>query len=128
MLTYSKTPLERTRAKGITSVEGIDFFSIGPAVVISWLEKSTLKATLLEGKNLCSPLKNAQAGFNCICLYRSFPLKVHKIHRVFLKMVLHKDEEKMQEKMKMTSQRDENLVQVQQQCSVYFCIKTFSKS
>ena len=31
----------------------------------------------------------------------------------------------MQEKMKWTQQKDENLVQVQQQCSVYFCIKRF---
>ena len=29
----------------------------------------------------------------------------------------------MQEKMKMTEEKDRNLVQVQQQCSVYFCVK-----
>ena len=34
----------------------------------------------------------------------------------------------MQEKVKMTWQKDENWVQVQQQCSVYFCIKTFFES
>ena len=51
-----------------------------------------------------------------------------KRYRVFLKKVLNKGEEKIQEKMKMTWQRDENLVQVQQQCSVYFWIKTFFKS
>ena len=54
--------------------------------------------------------------------------KIKIWYRVFFKKVLHKREEKMQEKMKMTSQKDENLVQVQQQCSVYFCIKTFFKS
>ena len=30
--------------------------------------------------------------------------------------------------MKMTSKKDENLVQVQQQCSVYFCIEIFFES
>jgi len=49
-------------------------------------------------------------------------------YRVFLKKVFHKREEKMQEKMKMTLQKDENLVQVQQRYSVYYCIKTFFKS
>ena len=44
-------------------------------------------------------------------------------YRVFLKKVLHKREEKMQEKIKMTSKKDENLVRVQQQFIVYFCIK-----
>ena len=29
----------------------------------------------------------------------------------------------MQDKMKMNYQKDENMVQVQQQCSVYFCIR-----
>ena len=49
-------------------------------------------------------------------------------YRVFLKKVLHKLEGKMQEKIKMTSQKDKNLVQVQQQCSVYFCIKMIFES
>ena len=49
-------------------------------------------------------------------------------YRVFFKKVLHKREEKMQEKMKMTKQRDKNLVQVQQHYSVYFCIKRIFKS
>ena len=47
------------------------------------------------------------------------------MYGVFLKKVLHKREEKIQEKMKMTSQRDENLVQ--HQCRVYFCSKLFFK-
>ena len=47
---------------------------------------------------------------------------------VFFKKVFHKQEEKMQEKMKMTKQKDKNLVQVQKQCSVYFCIEMFFKS
>ena len=47
---------------------------------------------------------------------------------VFLKKVLHKREEKMQEKMKMTQQEDKNLVQAQQHCSVYFCLKIIFKS
>ena len=46
-------------------------------------------------------------------------------YRVFLEKVLHKQEEKMQEKMIMTQQKDKNLVQVQQQCSVYFSTKIF---
>ena len=46
-----------------------------------------------------------------------------KKYRVFLKTVLHKCEEKMQEKVKMASQKDKNLAQVQLQCSVHFCIK-----
>ena len=50
------------------------------------------------------------------------------IYRVFLKKVLHKREEKMQEKMKMTKQKHENLVQVQQQCSVNFCLKIVFES
>ena len=60
---------------------------------------------------------------------RKIPLWVEMIwnqrirYRVFFKKVLHKREEKMQEKMKMTYQKDKNLVQIQQQCSVYFCIK-----
>ena len=33
-----------------------------------------------------------------------------RVHRVFFKKVLRKREEKMQEKMKMTLQKDENLV------------------
>ena len=45
------------------------------------------------------------------------------LHRVFLKKVLHKCEKKMHEKMKMTKQKDKVLVQVQQQCNVYFCVK-----
>ena len=50
------------------------------------------------------------------------------LYRVFLKKVLHKREEKMQEKVKMTKQEDENLVQGQQHCSVYFCTKMIFKS
>ena len=50
------------------------------------------------------------------------------MYRVFLKNVLHKLEEKMQEKMKMTKQKDQNMVQVQQQCSVYLCKKNIFKS
>ena len=49
-------------------------------------------------------------------------------YRVFLKKVLHKREEKMQEKMKMAWQKDKSLVQVRRQCSVYFCIKIIFES
>ena len=35
------------------------------------------------------------------------------LYRVFLKKVLHKREEKMREKMKMTQQKDKNMIQVQ---------------
>ena len=50
------------------------------------------------------------------------------MYRVFLKKVLHKREEKIQEKVKMTLQEDENLVQGQQHCSVYFCTKIIFKT
>ena len=40
--------------------------------------------------------------------------------RLSFKKVLHKREKKMQEKMKMTEQKDENLVQVRHEGSVYF--------
>ena len=49
-------------------------------------------------------------------------------YRVFFKKVFHKREEKMQEKIKMTQQEDKNLVQVEQHCSVYFCMKIILKS
>ena len=42
---------------------------------------------------------------------------------MFLKKVLHKGEEKKQDKMKMTWQKDTNLAQIQPQCTVYFCTK-----
>ena len=51
-----------------------------------------------------------------------------RVHRVFFKKVLHEREEKMQEKMKMTWEKDGNLGNVQQQSSVYFCIKIIFKS
>ena len=40
-------------------------------------------------------------------------------HKVCFEKVFHKDEQKMQEKIEMTSQKDNNLVYVQQQCSFY---------
>ena len=51
-----------------------------------------------------------------------------QMYRVFLKKVFHKRREKMQEKMKTTWQKNENLVQVQQQCSVHFCLKIIFES
>ena len=48
-----------------------------------------------------------------VCLSWYENVEIIKRYGVFLKKVLHKREEKMQEKMKMTSQKDENLVQVQ---------------
>ena len=41
-------------------------------------------------------------------------------YRVFLEKVFHKHEEKMQEKIEMTLQKDQNLVLEQLQCGVYF--------
>ena len=55
-------------------------------------------------------------------------LVLQAIYRVFLKKVLHRREEKMQEKIKTTLQKEENLLQVQQQCSVHFCIKMILES
>ena len=49
-------------------------------------------------------------------------------YRVIQKKLFHKSEEKMQEKMKMILQKNENLVHVQQQYSVSFCEKIDSKS
>ena len=46
----------------------------------------------------------------------------------FIKKWSHKIEEKMQEKMKMNLQKDENLVHIQQQYSDSFCEKIDSKS
>ena len=37
----------------------------------------------------------------------------------FLKKVVHKREEQMQEKMKITKQKDRNLVQVKSRCSLF---------
>ena len=44
----------------------------------------------------------------------SIPTATRTRYRVFLKKVLHNRDEKMQEKLKMTKQKDTNLVQVQQ--------------
>ena len=49
-------------------------------------------------------------------------------YRVIQKKLLNKSEEKMQEKMKMILQKNENLVHVQQQYGVSFCEKIDSKS
>ena len=49
-------------------------------------------------------------------------------YRVIQKKLFHKSEEKMQEKMKMILQKDENLVHIQQQYSVSFYKKIDSKS
>ena len=54
--------------------------------------------------------------------------KSYNVIGCFFKKVLHKHEEKMQEKLKMTYQKDKNLVQVQQQCGVYFYIKIIFQS
>ena len=42
-------------------------------------------------------------------------------YRVIQKKLFHKSEEKMQEKMKMILQKNENLVHIQQQYGVSFC-------
>ena len=48
--------------------------------------------------------------------------------RLSFKKVLHKREKKMQEKMKMTEQKDENLVQALQQCNFYLSIEIVFES
>ena len=50
------------------------------------------------------------------CSCQCFPPSRFISYRVFLKMDLHKRGEKMQEKMKITPQKDKDLVQVQHQC------------
>ena len=57
------------------------------------------------------------------CWLLSFFCKFSVYIGCFLKKPLYKCEEKMQEKMEMIKQKDKTLVQVQQQCSIYFCIK-----
>ena len=54
--------------------------------------------------------------------------KSYNVIGCFFKKVLHKHEEKMQEKLKMTYQKDKNLAQEQQHHSVYFSIETVFKS
>ena len=49
-------------------------------------------------------------------------------YRIIQKKLFHKSEEKMQGKMKMILQKDENLVHMQQQYSVSFVEKIDSKS
>ena len=49
-------------------------------------------------------------------------------YRVIQKKLFHKNEEKMQEKMKMILQKNENLAYIQQQYSVSFSEKIDSKS
>ena len=66
-------------------------------------------------------IRNKRSGCQTVC---ELPIK----YRVFLKKVLHKRKGKMQEKMKMTLQKNENVAQVQPQHSVYFCIKIIFKS
>ena len=67
--------------------------------------------------------------------YSSFPIQRNsrgqgktKSCPPFQKKLFHRSGEKMQEKMKMILQNDENLVHIQQQYSVYFCEKIDSKS
>ena len=88
-------------------------------------EDDSSPVEVLEGKRRCVKDKKVQnRGKNGYLKSSFFGDQKKMKYMVFLKKVLHKREEKM----KMTWQRDENLVQVQQQCSVYFCIKTFFKS
>ena len=49
------------------------------------------------------------ASDNLSVAHFMFDCVYHSLYRVFLKKVLHKREEKMQEKLKMTQQKDENL-------------------
>ena len=58
------TPPERTRVKGITSVEGMIFFHNRLYLSLFSLFSAS-EATPLEGEKLCGPLKNAQPGFYC---------------------------------------------------------------
>ena len=78
---------------------------------------------------MLGPLGFAKTGNDCHKANISFQFVTSKhlgqhlstgVFKVFLINVLHKREEKMQE--------DENLVQVQQHYSDYFCVKTIFKS
>ena len=83
--------------------------------------------SLYEIAAICSFLVNTLCGFNCkLCTVNYY--RDRNKYRVFLKKVLHKREGKMREKLKMTQQEDENLIQGQQHCSVYLCTKIILKS
>ena len=58
-------------------------------------------------------------------LAHKYSTKHFKQYRVVEKKVLHKSEEKMHKKMKLTKQRAENVVHVQQHHSVSFYKKIF---
>ena len=71
---------------------------------------------------MLGPLGFAKTGNDCHKANISFQFVTSKhlgqhlstgVFKVFLINVLHKREEKMQEKMKMTKKNDENLVQAQ---------------
>ena len=63
---------------------------------------------------VCKLNSDVETQWNAtIMISMDFLRMTSSMYRVFLKKVLHKREEKMQEKMKMTSQKDKNLVQVQ---------------
>ena len=52
-------------------------------------------------------------------------MKDKMLYRVIIKKVFHKSKEEMHDKMKMTQQKDENLVHEQHQYDVCFCKKKF---
>ena len=79
---------------------------------VAWKAKdsifSNLVFNLIEEDDVVFSYENPSS-------YRSQQRSIHNKYRVFLKKVLHKSEEKMQEKLNMTLLKDENLTQVQPQ-------------
>ena len=74
---------------------------------------------------------NKRVFQNCAFLYSSKTsndTEINTSYMVIQKKLFHKSEEKIQEKMKMILQKDENLVHIQQQYSVSFREKIDSKS
>ena len=94
-----------------------------------FVEKTIKKGTwmnqlLIRSKECCWVFKSSFSKE--LYFFRCSNCDFETKYRVFLKKFFHKREEKMQEKMKMTKQKGENLSQVQQQGSVYLCIKAIS--
>ena len=85
-----------------------EFPFLGFIVALIWLRfffasaTSGLEVSVISDVEWVASDNLSVAHFMFDCVY-------HSLYRVFLKKVLHKREEKMQEKLKMTQQKDENL-------------------
>ena len=85
--------------------------------------KKKLKGKKEKKREKCHVLKKLRTMKYYVCFQN---VKLYLIYGVSTKKVLHKSEEKMHKKMKMTLQRAENLVHVQQHHGKSFYKKIFS--